>query len=280
MSRIVQTIERVTPTMAQKFLETSQGNRPISSGVVKSYAATMENGDWKVNGVPIVFDNGGHLVDGHHRLQALIEADRSIELTIVRGVEPDVFTTFDCGRHRNLGQILAMCNVPDYNKVSGIVSISIALERYGAIRKNNGTNVLKMTNDIYYSKFKKDPDSYLSCTKFAEKLYRVARILRMSWVGGMLYYLTHTGSFSEEFVKKFFSAVCNLETSGINPADELRKFILRNSRNNGAKKLDDSYLFAIVAKAWNAYVNGTIIGRFKFNPNTEEYPKLRLNPIP
>ena len=279
MNPIIQTVERVTPTMAQKYLETSAGNRPISMTTVKSYAATMENGGWKVNGVPIVFDSNGNLIDGHHRLQALILANRSIELTVTRGVEPDVFTTFDCGRRRNLGQILAMCNVADYNKVSGVVSMNIALERYGAIRKNNGAKEFRMTNDIYYQKYKEDPDGYVECTKFAEKLYRVAKILRMSWIGGLTYYLTHTGTFELDYVKKFFTAVCNLETSGINPADELRKFIIRNSRNNETKKLDQNYLFAIVIKAWNAYVNGTIIGCLKYVPGKEEYPKLRLNPI-
>ena len=279
MNPIIQTIERVTPTMAQKYLESSAGNRPISITTVKSYAATMENGGWKVNGVPIVFDSNGKLIDGHHRLQAVILADRSIELTVTRGVEPDVFTTFDCGRHRNLGQILAMCNVSDYNKISGVVSVNISLERYGNIRKNNGTKEFRLTNDIYYQKYKEDPESYADCAKFAEKLYRVAKILRISWIGGLTYYLTHTGTFELDYVKKFFNSVCNLETSGISPADELRKFIIRNTRNNDTKKLDQNYLFAIVIKAWNAYVNDSIIGCFKFNPGKEDYPKLRLNPI-
>lgn len=279
MNPIVQTIERVTPTIAKKYLETSSGNRPISRSVVQSYASTMINGDWKVNGVPIVFDNEGHLIDGHHRLQAIIEANKCIEMSITRGVEPDVFTTFDCGRHRNLGQILAMNGIVDYNKISSVVSVDIALERYGAVRKNKGAKQIRMTNDIYYQKWKQDPEGFASCTKFADKMFRTDRILRMSWIGGLLYYLTHTGTFDTEYVKKFFIAVCSLDSSGINPADELRKFILRNDRNPGSKKFDDSYLFAIVVKAWNAYASNTIIGQLKYDINKEEYPKLRLNPL-
>ena len=277
MNPIVTSIERVTPAMAKRFLETSEGNRPISPASVESYADMMERGEWKVNGIPIIFDKNGHLIDGHHRLEALIKADVSVEMTITRGVEADVFTTIDCGRHRNLGQLLAMNGVENYNKVSGIVSVSIALERTGKIRQNNGAKIYKLSNDILYQKWKEYAEDYADCTRFAERCYKVAKILRTSWVGGLVFYLTHTGGYDVNFVKKFFSAACSIETSGINPADELKKVILRHDRKNNVA-MTDEYLFALLTKAWNAYARGSIIGKLSYSPKQEDYPKLKLNP--
>lgn len=277
MNNLVQTIERVTPTMARKYLETSSGNRPISMPTVRTYAKAMKEGRWKMNGVPIVFDNEGHLLDGHHRLYAIIDANKSLEMSVTYGVESDTFTTFDCGRHRTIGQLLAMNGVSNYNRVSGVVSANAALENTGRIRQNNGAKGLSLANDVYYAKWSEHPEDYADCTKFAESLYRIARIMRVSWVGGLTFYLTHTGGYRVDFVKKFFSAVCNLETSGITPADELRKFILRNDRNNETKKITDEFLFAIVVKAWNAYARNKTVGMLKYVPSQEDYPALKLN---
>ena len=42
-------------------------------------------------------------------------------------------------------------------------------------------------------------------------------------------------------------------------------------------KIDDSYLAALLFKAWNAYVTGQEVKRIGFNPEKESYPKLILN---
>ena len=37
------------------------------------------------------------------------------------------------------------------------------------------------------------------------------------------------------------------------------------------------HLFAIIVKAWNAYVTNKPVNRYNFNPEKENYPKLILN---
>lgn len=96
--------ENITPAKAQEYLNSSQGNRPISKVTVRSYADTMKKGKWMMNGVPVVFDVDGHLLDGHHRLEAITLAGIPVKMDVCRGVSPDAFTTFDCGRHRNVGR--------------------------------------------------------------------------------------------------------------------------------------------------------------------------------
>lgn len=277
MATIIQTIERVTPAIAKRYLDSSIGNRPLSAATIKNYANTMKNGGWKLNGVPIVFDESGHLLDGHHRLYAIINADCSVEMSVTRGVATDTFTTFDCGRHRNLGQLLAINDVPNYNDTAAVVSANVSLEVSGQLGNSNSAKRYNLTNDVYYLKYKNDPEDYDECTAFAKKCYKQAKILKISWIGGATYYLSHTGGYDIDYVKKFFKAVCSLENSDITPAVQLRNFILRNERNNKTHRVTNEYIFAILVKAWNAYVRNKAIGRLVYMPSQEECPKFKLN---
>jgi hypothetical protein len=55
----------------------------------------------------IAFDSNGVLVDGQHRLAAIIEADLPVEMTVFTDVEPDNFDVLDTGEKRNAADVLA-----------------------------------------------------------------------------------------------------------------------------------------------------------------------------
>lgn len=271
-------IETITPAKAAEYLKTSQGNRPISKVSVRSYADSMRQGKWLLNGVAIIFDNEGHLIDGHHRLNAIVKADIPVQTCVCRGADPEAFKTIDQGRGKNLGQLLAMQQVENYNAVASIVNANNSLITSGRFWTNNGARSKEVTNADFYDEYQRNPAEYQEAGTYACEMYRQARIIKASWIGALYYYLSHTGGYKKDYVKRFFTAVCSLETSGISAADELRNFIIRNDRNrtDGAK-LDNERLFAIICKAWNAYVTGKEVKKYKFDPEKEDYPTLKLN---
>jgi len=110
----------LTPELAQLLLDRNADNRPVSvqaAGVrnVASYAAAMWRGEWMLNGSTLVVANTGELNDGQHRCMACIEADVSVPITIVFGVDRDTRTTLDQGRARSPGDILAMVGETNTN---------------------------------------------------------------------------------------------------------------------------------------------------------------------
>lgn len=269
-------IEVITPAKAQAYLETSRGNRPISKPSVKSYADTMKADKWQLNGIPIVFDSEGHLLDGHHRMEGVKLAGVPVAFAVVRGVAAEAFTTFDCGLHRKLGQLLAMQGVPNYNCVSATVSTNVSLMMTGRIQANNGTRHGRFTNNDFYEYYSLDPQGYQEVSKYGKNLYDIGRILKASWISGLVYYLTHTGGYDEAYVKKFFDALCHMETSGISAADVLRYYIVTNDRKKNSTRIKADHLFALVTKAWNFYVTGRVVKKINFNAEKEEYPRLIL----
>lgn len=172
--------ENITPAKAQEYLNTSTGNRPISKSTVHSYADTMKQGGWMLNGVPIVFDTDGHLLDGHHRLEAITLAGIPVKMDVCRGVQSEAFTTYDCGRHRSLGQLLAMQQVKNYNTVGSVVACNETLVRTGRIYPNNSVtsgHQRRRTNTESYEIYTRDPFMGSGTTA------KVARALNRHFIG-------------------------------------------------------------------------------------------------
>jgi hypothetical protein len=101
-------VQNITPKRAAEMLEANTTNRPLSRSTVRSFADAMRRGEWQVTHQGIAFDTAGVLVDGQHRLAAIVEADLPVEVTVFTDVEPDTFDVLDTGKKRNAADVLAI----------------------------------------------------------------------------------------------------------------------------------------------------------------------------
>lgn len=76
-------IIRITPELAADMLSRNANNRALRSRVVDLYAADMANDAWEETSQAITFDVDGNLLDGQHRLNAIIKSGRSINMVVV-----------------------------------------------------------------------------------------------------------------------------------------------------------------------------------------------------
>lgn len=100
-------IETITPDMAARYLEHNLVNRRINELKVNAYAHDMKNGAWQLNGEAIRFDSDGRLIDGQHRLKAIIKSGKQIPIVVMRDIANNV-TIYDRGRPRNVTDSLIM----------------------------------------------------------------------------------------------------------------------------------------------------------------------------
>lgn len=101
-------VQKITPKRAAEMLEANTSNRPLSKATVRSFAEAMRRGDWLVTHQGIAFDKAGVLVDGQHRLAAIVEADLPVEVTVFTDVESNTFDVLDTGKRRNAADVLAI----------------------------------------------------------------------------------------------------------------------------------------------------------------------------
>ena len=132
--------ETITPELAEVYLSrNAEGQRKINPNRVADYAADMGKGLWVANGEAVIFDDAGRLIDGQHRLSAIIRAGVPVEMLVVRGVEGKSFQTIDQGFSRTL-KTLAGCS----SQEATIAKAICAYDHFGtvpkALRPNTSAN--------------------------------------------------------------------------------------------------------------------------------------------
>ncbi len=88
-------IETIDPVRAAEYLLLVEGKRRIGRAHIASIARDLTQGRWMFDAQPICFAQGGRLLNGRHRLRAVILADRPIEVAVVRGLSESAYGTYD-----------------------------------------------------------------------------------------------------------------------------------------------------------------------------------------
>ena len=101
-----QELMTITPAMATEWLSHCVNNRKVSQKYVNRLVAQMAAGKWHITNAAIAFDRNGQLVDGQHRLWAVLLSDVSIVSWVCRGIDPDAVMSIDTAKVRNLPDIL------------------------------------------------------------------------------------------------------------------------------------------------------------------------------
>jgi len=75
-------IVNINPDLAAAWLDKNENNRPINWNYVAQLARDMKAGRWRLTHQGIAFDTQGRLIDGQHRLWAVIEADVTVPMRV------------------------------------------------------------------------------------------------------------------------------------------------------------------------------------------------------
>lgn len=100
------TVESITPALAEEYLAHNAHNRRIIAAHVDSIARDIRSGHWMMNAQPICFSRSGRLLNGQHRLSAVLQAGQPIEVPVMRGLPEEAYATYDI--HAKRGPHLGM----------------------------------------------------------------------------------------------------------------------------------------------------------------------------
>lgn len=103
----------ISPEMAAYWLRNNFRNRPISEDVVTAYARDILAGQWVFTHQGIAFNDQDQLIDGQHRLKAIVKASVTVPMMVTFGlpskIEGKEMTTMDAvdrGRTRSVADQL------------------------------------------------------------------------------------------------------------------------------------------------------------------------------
>lgn len=102
-------IVTMTPEWACQILaKQNTNNRTMRDVIVRRYAEAIRNDEWRLTQQGIAIDKNGVLLDGQHRLAAIVRAEKAVEIAMATNCEPEIFKVLDTGATRKASDVLHM----------------------------------------------------------------------------------------------------------------------------------------------------------------------------
>lgn len=124
-------VEKVSPSLARKWLERSEGHRQrgIRRRRVEKLAHAINSGQWQITHQGIAMSSDGIVLDGQHRLHAVILADETVQMMVMRDVPAEVFHSIDTGASRTPSDSLKIAGFSDTNILAAVVRTILVYEQ-------------------------------------------------------------------------------------------------------------------------------------------------------
>ena len=102
MNMITSKVVKVTPELAKLFLSKNSVNREVRNNNVKFFCNEIRTGSFKTTHQGIALSKEGMLLDGQHRLLAIIETNMPVEMLVTENLDSSTFHAMDCGAGRSI----------------------------------------------------------------------------------------------------------------------------------------------------------------------------------
>ena len=261
MKKLRTTVEEIGPEKAAEYLLANRHNRPLRFQWIKALSRQMSQGLWHTSGESIIFGRSGKLLDGQHRLKAIIHSGTSQWFVVVRGAEDATFSTIDTGQKRSPKDALHIAGF-----AQPILYARLGLQ---CLRWNRGIffggshAAIAPTNDEIVA-YCEDHRKVLaeSINHFMQLKSRLRGILQAQ----VMLFTYHKFKEKDEndafiFYEKLLTGMTKEKRE--QPISALRKRLIENM--NSEAKLPLRILTLMVFGAWNAYRNKETLTDFRLS---------------
>ena len=264
-------VQTVTPKKAAEWLSANTSNRPLSKPVVRGFAEAMRRGEWVVTHQGIAFDVDGVLIDGQHRLAAIVEADQPIDLTVFTDVATDTFDVLDTGKRRNASDVLAIEGEKSATMLATVVRTVWLFENRPDLNWSGGA--ARVTNHQIIETLQAHP-KLRDFTTRGEQIATATGMIKSS--AGAASYLVERVNKRADLTTWYEGIV---EGTGLTKGDP--RLLFRRAMFNGARKQlgqplrrrDTREHVAFYVKAFNAWANGEPLAQLRFT-SREPMPQI------
>jgi len=250
-------IMEITPQIAESWLKKSRGTnyRKLDKKRVKIYETAMSRGEWELNGQSIQLRGDGTVLDGQHRLQAIINAGVTIEMLVVFDVKSDGLH-IDRGKPRNVAQHLQYMKVKNATQ-SAVVARLLLQHETGQWDQHYNC---AFTDDMIIKSYQDNEDSITDANLIAHKVKWIPRSLcaALSILGSGEYLPSQNDT-----VVWFWSAfVSGANISNTDPVHHLRERMIAHSTSQN-RRLPPFMVRMLATLAWNKTCEGVQVKQLK-----------------
>lgn len=254
----------VTPDTARDWLSKMTNNRPLNDRHVDNIADAIRRDQYLYSGDTIKFNTKGELIDGQHRLTAVISANKAVHMMIAEGLEEAAMNVIDTGRKRTAGDILSIAG---YGSASVVAA---AIRKLVAWKRGIDPNSLAFSNAQTFEFAQKNKNIFKMAAEVGQKIkYPRSVLIALYWLA------TEASAYEEEY-KAFLSG---METGVGLPAGSpilcLRDWFARQKTTKG-KAHGNTYMFAAI-RAWNAFAESRSLSKIDCQSRPAQVTGENLN---
>lgn len=268
----------ISPADAVTLLAGKLKNRPVSEHQVWIYAEDIRKRNWVSNGESVVMSHDGRLLDGQHRMLAIISADKPLMTYVVflpERISASAFDTMNQGRKRSVADRLFMEDVKNTSIVASVLRLAVNEER-GSERgaMTGGNRIGPAAGRKYFLQHAQEviDVSYLVGSKRTE----IKGWLRIAHLG---FVMLHAKRYDPVKAQEWFDGV--VDGVGIGAPDDPRGVIRARLQREAMERtaLRPYVALALLIKSWRFYALGEKVSNLKFS-DVEEWPSVRLEQKP
>lgn len=257
----------VTPELALQLLEANKNNRRIKTPRLLQYTQEILKGNWKPDtGETIKISKTGRILDGQHRLMAVVKAKIPVHFHIVYGVEDNVFDVLDTGSMRNATDVFYIKGIKNQNTIPSIIATYNLLTK--GFSSSGQVNHRATNAELLDQYFSFEMFWQVTTTRTIAWYQAFAKILPPSAIGG-LYSLFY--DISPDQAEEFFNQLCTGQNISNNMIAMLRQKLMRDKMS--PKKMPLAIRYGLIIKTWNFYRKGIQKNLLKFDLQLEGFPK-------
>lgn len=257
--------------MAHEFLKRNIRNRTVSEKTVQRYSEIMKRGEWAVNGEAIQISDGGVLLNGQHRLEAIYRSGIPQTMLVCTGISDESMATFDRGKARTMGDVLSIEQIPQSKYIAAIIKSYLMLHEGMCLNmssdgtmSNPNTKSLKLFDEDFINAYRRNEMLYQDALKDALAMQKRLRgLFTVSELASYIVYLVLDVKHEYSKCVRFFNAVHDLKDMDIPSASLLRDRLIHNKLSN--TKITSQMKRGLIVKAWNEYIQPKDIKRLVFN---------------
>lgn len=251
-------VEKIGPREAEAILDAVKDdphtrNRPVKDAHVEWLAGMMKAGKWRTNGEPILLDEDGRLLDGQHRLWAVVHSGVAIETWVTRGVPREHFATIDTGATRTTADVLGIRGESNSTVMAAVLGW---LHRYEHGKMLAGTKASGFSQETAVTLLRKHSGVRdMVAWANAQRNHPVLSKIPRSALAFLKYvFALHKPNKANEF----FESVADARMDRIgSPTETLRNWLLKKDQSRARSHMIAGTLttLAICVKAWSCFLN-------------------------
>lgn len=259
MSKTIKSeIVTINAEKAATLLDANTGNRKLSQNNLSAIKASLQRGEWKLNGEAVKISDTGKILDGQHRLVACVETGISFQTLIVYNVPDETQVTMDSGKSRTHADVLTLAGYTNAISLAATALAVVRTEQY-SLRAALATGAAyPVTRNQILERVKAEPN-LIEVAQYGKKFSRIGLAGRLASL--MFYELSKIDSQDAQHFFEKLRTGDSLERG--NPILTLRNQLL-TVKDNQRGATNQTYIAALIIKAWNKFRAGDQCLQLKF----------------